>query len=43
MEQRTRYLAASQGEREKMLMGSLGALLSGERVYVTRGVPGDRE
>jgi hypothetical protein len=37
-------LAAGQGEREKMMMGALGALVAdeGEKVYVTRGDPKDR-
>jgi hypothetical protein len=42
-EKRERFLLAGQGEREKMMMGSLGALLSGSgtRAHVTRGNPDD--
>jgi len=45
MERRQKYLAAGQGEREKMLMGSLGALVDSvdKKAYVTRGEPTDRE
>jgi hypothetical protein len=45
-ERRTRFLSAAHGDREKMLMGSIGALISyaaGKKAYVTRGVPEDRE
>ncbi len=42
-EKRERFLRAEQGEREKMMMGSLGALLVGEGVnaHVTRGISDD--
>jgi hypothetical protein len=44
-EKRRKFMAASQGEREKMMMGALGALVAdsapGARAHVTRGVPGD--
>lgn len=42
---RRQFVEASQGEREKMLMGALVAAceLAGERVHVTRGNPTDRE
>lgn len=45
-ERRTKFLSAAQGDREKMLMGSMGALIAdatGEKAYVTRGVPEDHE
>lgn len=42
MEKRARFVAASQGEREKMSMGALSALV-GPKTYVTRGDPTDRE
>lgn len=41
-EKRKRYMATTQSEREKMLMGALGALL-GSTAYVTRGNPTDHE
>src|SRR5271170_2025805 len=41
MEKRAKYVAADQGTREKMLMGSLGAaiddLMAGKKVHITRG------
>lgn len=45
LEKRAKFIAASQGEREKMMMGALGALAEdvGEKAYVTRGDPVDRE
>jgi hypothetical protein len=38
-------MAAGQGEREKMLMGALGAVMAdaGVNAYVTRGEPTDHE
>lgn len=43
LEKRQKFLAAGQGEREKMLMGSFGALIAemDEKIYVTRGDPKD--
>ncbi len=43
-DKRERFVAVSQGEREKMMMGALGALASqeGTTAYVTRGDPKDR-
>jgi hypothetical protein len=40
---RQQYMAASRGEREKLMMSGLGALLSDAEVkaYVTRGEPKD--
>lgn len=45
LEMRRGFMAAGQGEREKMMMGALGALLEsvGEKAYVTRGDPTDQE
>ena len=45
LENRAKFQQASQGEREKMMMGSLGALMqsAGAKVYVTRGDPKDHE
>jgi hypothetical protein len=44
-DKRAKFVAAGQGEREKMMMGSLSAILagSGTKTYVTRGNPADRE
>jgi hypothetical protein len=48
-ERRASFVAADQGMREKMLMGSLGSAISlaldgkSKKVYVTRGEPKDRE
>jgi hypothetical protein len=44
-EKRKAFVAASQDEREKMLLGSLGALTAsvGVKAHVTRGDPKDRE
>ncbi len=45
-EKRAKFVAAGQREREKMLMGALGALVkdaTGEDAYVTRGDPTDHE
>jgi hypothetical protein len=38
-------MAAGQGEREKMMMGALGAVIAdaGGSAYVTRGEPSDRQ
>jgi hypothetical protein len=41
-ERRERYMNTTQGEREKMCMGALGALL-GSTAYVTRGNSTDNE
>lgn len=43
VDKRRKFAAADQGPREKMMMGSIGALLSGSGVrnHVTRGVPED--
>lgn len=38
-EKRQRFMAAGQGEREKMMMGALASLAAG--AYVTRGDPSD--
>ena len=45
LEKRARFVAAAQGDREKMMMGVLGDLVAstGEKAHVTRGVPEDRE
>jgi hypothetical protein len=45
LEKRQKFLAAGQGEREKMMMGALRALVEGvdKKAYVTRGNPKDRE
>lgn len=39
------FMAAGQGEREKMMMGSLGALAEsvGVKAHVTRGDPTDHK
>ncbi len=49
-DKRRKFAAASQGEREKMMMGALGAVIADVgtaetpiRAYVTRGVPTDHE
>lgn len=44
-EKRTKFMTASQGEREKMMMGALGAVVAdaGVRAHVTRGDPVDHE
>lgn len=44
-EKRLKYVDADQGTREKMLMGSLSALVeaAGVTAHVTRGVPEDFE
>jgi hypothetical protein len=44
-EKRAAFVAANQGTREKMLMGSLGAAIAeaSEKAYVTRGEPKDHE
>jgi len=44
-EKRARFMIAAQPEREKMLMGSLGALVEsvGGKAHVTRGDPTDLE
>jgi len=38
-------MSAGQGQREKMMMGALGALAEkvGKKTYVTRGDPTDHE
>lgn len=45
LERRQKFAAAAQGEREKMLMGSLGAIVDSTGVtgYVTRGDLLDRK
>jgi hypothetical protein len=45
IEKRKKFQAATQGEREKMMMGSLGALAEavGKKAYITRGNPKDHE
>jgi hypothetical protein len=45
LEKRAKFMAAGQGEREKMMMGALGELIaaSGKKTYVTRGDPTDHE
>lgn len=45
LEKREKFLAATQGERSKMLMGALGALVeeAGQKAHVTRGDPTDLE
>ena len=45
LEKRAKFMAASQGEREKMMMGALASLIDGadEKAYVTRGDPKDHE
>lgn len=42
-DKRERFAAASQGEREKMMMGALGTLAreAGVKAHVTRGDPTD--
>lgn len=44
-EAREKFVAASQGEREKMMMGSLTALSGSvsKKAYVTRGDPNDQK
>lgn len=43
-EKRKKFLAASQGEREKMMMSALGNLLGDKtKTYITRGNPIDME
>lgn len=44
-EKRQKFASATQGEREKMLMGALGELAkaAGKKVHVTRGEPADHE
>lgn len=43
IEKRAKFIAAGQGEREKMMMGALGALAGeiGTKAQVTRGDPTD--
>lgn len=45
LDKRAKFIAAGQGEREKMMMGALGALVSsvGGKAHVTRGDPTDHE
>lgn len=45
LEKRAKFMAAGQGEREKMMMGALGALVeaAGGKAHVTRGDPLDHE
>ena len=47
LERRQKFMAAGQGEREKMMMGALGALIADvapqEKPYITRGVREDKE
>lgn len=45
MERRAKFIAAGQGEREKMMMGSLVVLVESvdQKAYVTRGDPTDME
>jgi hypothetical protein len=45
LEKRAKFVAAGQGEREKMMMGALGDLIAstGEKAHVTRGDPTDHE
>jgi hypothetical protein len=45
LEKRRKYVFAEQGEREKMLMGALGAAVAeaGGVAFVTRGDPADHE
>jgi hypothetical protein len=44
-DKRRAFVQADRPTRDKMLAGALGALAAdaGERVHVTRGIPGDRE
>jgi hypothetical protein len=45
LDKRAKFMAAGQGEREKMMMGALGALVEdvGGKPYVTRGDPADHK
>lgn len=45
LEKRAKFMVASQGEREKMMMGALGAVIAdaGQVAFVTRGDPADYE
>jgi hypothetical protein len=44
-DKRVRFVAAPQGEREKMMMGSLGALAeeTASKIHITRGDPADHK
>ena len=45
LEKRAKFMGVGQGEREKMMMGALGALVedSGKKAYITRGDPKDHQ
>lgn len=45
LDKRAKFMSVGQGEREKMMMGALGALVedAGGKAHVTRGDPTDLE